>query len=117
MESLHVQEPWFGYILSGKKTVEGRTGRRTDINKGDTLRFSCDDRHVLVRVMAVRFYDTLDAYLEKEWKCASGVDETLEKVKEKYLQVTMNNVHVFSEARIHARGGMTAIHFGIIDSK
>lgn len=65
---IHCQEPWFSKIRSGIKTVEGRKFniKYSNLRCGDLLEFYCDDESFLTEVVAVKVYNSLEEYLEKE---------------------------------------------------
>jgi len=75
-------EPWFSYIRSGVKTVEGRKNSETwkSIKKGDTIIFNDGkEEKFTAEVTGVNKYtgkDALKDYLEKE-----GLEQTLPGVK------------------------------------
>jgi ASC-1-like (ASCH) protein len=79
--TIFVSEPWFGYIKSGKKTVEVRRnkGDFKKMQSGDIVKWICKDDSVLTKIIKTQTYDTFKKYLEAEGlnKCLPGV-ETIE---------------------------------------
>lgn len=120
---LPVQQPWLNWIISGDKTVEGRAapvGRWAQYigymiciteKKGGELQ-----AHAIIK--DVRHYNTLDEYLEVEWKQAAPQCDTLKEAKDAYSQVMYTDakdkiVQVFSDDRISKRGGIEAIELQV----
>lgn len=62
---LNIQEPYFSYILSGKKTVEGRLnkGKFFDARVGDVLRINGQAEF---KVVTKNIYPTFREMIEKE---------------------------------------------------
>jgi ASC-1-like (ASCH) protein len=58
MDTINVQEPYFGYIASGKKTVEGRICK--------VIKIACDNRFIVAYIKDVRKYDSFKDYLSSE---------------------------------------------------
>ena len=66
---MEVDEPWFGYIASGVKTVEGRLarGKYARATRGTLFRISDKQgKSISARVVAVRRYTSLIVYLSQE---------------------------------------------------
>lgn len=63
---INVQEPYLGYILSGKKTVEGRLnkGKFGSLKNGDILMMGSTAKEY--EVVAVKIYKTFKEMIEKE---------------------------------------------------
>ncbi len=61
-------EPWFGFIRSGRKTVEGRLVRSewARVKKGDKITFFNDEQSVTVTVEDVVVYPSFQLMLETE---------------------------------------------------
>jgi ASC-1-like (ASCH) protein len=62
---INVQEPYFGYIVAGKKTVEGRLhkGKFLDVRVGDILNINGAARYT---VLEKNIYPTFRAMIETE---------------------------------------------------
>ena len=79
--NIFVSEPWFGYIKSGEKTIEGRKnkGDFKKMQPGDIVKWICSDDSILTEITGKRSYKTFKEYLETEGlnKCLPGV-ETIE---------------------------------------
>ena len=79
--NIFVSEPWFGYIKSGEKTIEGRKnkGDFKKMQPGDIVKWICSDDSVLTEITGKRSYKTFKEYLETEGlnKCLPGI-ETIE---------------------------------------
>jgi ASC-1-like (ASCH) protein/superfamily II DNA or RNA helicase len=75
--TIHVSEPWFGYIKSGEKTIEGRKNKG-DFKKmeiGDIVKWIRGDDSTLTKIIGKRSYSTFKEYLEAEGldKCLPGI--------------------------------------------
>ena len=73
--AIHIDDPWFGFIRAGKKTVEGKLakGKALLMTKGRTVSITGNDGSILTCVVAdVRKYTSFDDYL-----MAEGLDRTL----------------------------------------
>lgn len=117
---MFIQEPWFGYVLNGTKSVEGRAAKegrwRPHINKIIVITNKKTGESVRVRITGVRHYTDLETYLDAEWEKAAPQCSTREEAHEAYRKVRMNNdEQVFSEARVRERGGMVAIEMELVD--
>ncbi|OGD64022.1 hypothetical protein A2215_04300 [Candidatus Berkelbacteria bacterium RIFOXYA2_FULL_43_10] len=66
----HRSEPWFGYLKSGQKSIEGRIkrGKYAKIEPGDRIEVNNEDEtdRVEVEVSAVREYSSFEEMLAKE---------------------------------------------------
>ncbi len=88
-----VDQPWFDYLVSGKKPVEGRKASPTwaEVKKGDVLKMQIEEdgkiKCAKLKVDAVHEYLSLEDYLLGEGieKCLPGI-ETLEEAVEIYKQ-------------------------------
>jgi len=74
---MHVCEPWFSFIESGRKKVEGRkrSEKWKNIKVGDTIKMFCGEpsyRFFYVQVKNIRLYPDLKSYLICE-----GLENTL----------------------------------------
>ncbi len=65
---LHVDEPWLSQIKLGKKTVEGRKGKKIKYETwvGKHAIFYNNETRILVMIKEVRHYSTLYDYLDNE---------------------------------------------------
>lgn len=70
--NIHCDDPWFSFIRSGVKPVEGRKATHTykKIKVGDKINFSNGTENFMALVTEIRTYESIDDYLE---------DVTLEK--------------------------------------
>jgi ASC-1-like (ASCH) protein len=68
VQEIHCQEPWFGKIRQGIKTVEGRkySAKYSQLGPGDMVRFYCDNDSYLVEIVKLVRYATLEEYLLAE---------------------------------------------------
>lgn len=68
---INVQNPYFGFILSGKKTVEGRLnkGKLKEIEIGDILNIN---NEVEFQVIGKRAYNSFREMIESE-----GIEKTI----------------------------------------
>ena len=82
---IEVSEPWFSLLQSGVKTVEGRKGgpKWSGLCPKDSLTFRARDGRLLpVKIVGVRRYESLEAFLMKELAAAlPGVSSEEEGVK------------------------------------
>jgi ASC-1-like (ASCH) protein len=66
----HRPEPWFGYLKSGQKTIEGRLkrGKYAKIKPGDRIKVCNKDEsdEVEVRVIGIREYPSFQEMLTAE---------------------------------------------------
>lgn len=86
---LFVNEPWLSAIRDGKKTVEGRAGPLEEFSGwiGKQARFCSSEQDVIVNVIDVHHYDTLQEFLNVEgWKNAAPHLNSLEETVNAYLQ-------------------------------
>ncbi len=76
--NINVQNPWFTYIASGEKTVEGRlnTSKFASLRIGDSIRFINNDQKVCVKIVDIQKYKTFEEYLSQE-----GLKRTLPNIK------------------------------------
>jgi ASC-1-like (ASCH) protein len=75
----HIDDPWFDYIASGNKTVEGkiRKGKALLMTVGSRLRIRSNDGKIMYcDVVDLRPYDSFEQYLKEE-----GLANTLPGVK------------------------------------
>ncbi len=89
IHELHCQEPWFSFIQSGKKIVEGRKNlpKFAQWKPGDILDFYCDGKSFRTRIIDMRRYKTLEYYLTTETlECVMPGVKTLEEGVAVYLQ-------------------------------
>ena len=102
---LFVNEPWLSSIRDGKKTVEGRTGPLKEFSEwiGKKAKFYSKEQELIVDVIEVHHYDTLEAYLFAEgWKNAAPHLNSFEDTVNAYLQFYPGNY-------VRDNGGMNAI--------
>jgi ASC-1-like (ASCH) protein len=91
----HRFEPWFGYLKSGQKTIEGRIkrGKYARIKAGDQIEVNNENESekVLVEVIRMKNYPTFKDMLAREpigrlLPGVSGIDEGLSIYREFYSQ-------------------------------
>lgn len=102
---LSVQEPWLSYIATGVKTVEGRAGPAEKFARwiGHRAIFYSAMQEVVVEVLDVHHYDTLDEYLAAEgWQKVAPHLSSLDGTIKAYLGF-------YSRDKIKSIGGMNGI--------
>ena len=54
----HVQEPWFGFIKSGQKNIEGRLNKGSfqELKKGDIVHWKNGDNIVKTKIVSVHHH-------------------------------------------------------------
>ena len=114
MNSLYVQDPWYGEIVAGRKVVEGRTGGPKKFAHWVGLPVQITNgtkTSTVFAVSAVRHYPDLGAYLETEgWERVAPHTGSAVGALRAYRAIAMKNaVQVFSDERIAARGGICAL--------
>uniref|UniRef100_A0A0G4HY54 ASCH domain-containing protein n=1 Tax=Chromera velia CCMP2878 TaxID=1169474 RepID=A0A0G4HY54_9ALVE len=107
---LHVQEPYFSFIKSGSKKVEGRQkdSELCALKPGALVIFFHEELgEVSVKVKAVRAYPSLNAFLEGEGVPVLLPDcTTLEEGRAVYFRF-------YTEESIQKAGGMLAIEIEV----
>lgn len=117
---MYIQEPWFSLIREGRKDVEGRAAApgRWGQFVGQVLeirRQAGEAEMVAARVVVVRHYDTLDAYLDAEWQRAAPQCASKEEARATYLAIRMaGGALVFSDERVRARDGIEAVELQVL---
>lgn len=120
-----IQEPWFGLVESGRKTVEGKPcGKDVWVGReGEIIDFQNGNRKVEGTITAIRHYPDLETYLKREWAKAAPQAKSYEDALALHMKLRMKargkpgegapdsdgKIQVFSKGRIAARGGMTAL--------
>ena len=61
-----VQEPWFGYIKSGKKTIEGRLNKGSfqELKKGDIVYWKNADKIIKTKIISVHHHKDFEKMLK-----------------------------------------------------
>jgi len=81
---MEVQEPWFGYLVSGQKKVEGRKNspKWRDLKPSEKVLLTCGKKSQLFLITDVRKYSSIRAYLEQEGlrNCLPGVESIEEGI-------------------------------------
>mgnify|MGYP003394662654 CR=1 FL=1 len=112
---IHVQEPWYTEIESGRKTIEGRSGNVHKYTQmiGNYIVISSGKKSCRKKVIAIRTYDTLEEFIDKEgWKNMAPQLLSKEQTTQAYLNVqSKEGVHIFSPSEVQRKGGMIAIEF------
>jgi ASC-1-like (ASCH) protein len=77
-KEVKIQNPWFDFIASGKKTIEGRLNRPpfSEFKIGDKLKFINNGNAVCAVVLDIKKYKTFEEYLSIE-----GLGRTLPNTK------------------------------------
>jgi ASC-1-like (ASCH) protein len=136
--TLEVQEPWFSQCIfhdqatGRRKTVEGRVGTNKwahlapENGKHAVVCIRCVTSGAILhaRVTSVRMYGSLNEYLDREWGNACPAAQCIAEAVTAYANVWTTSkdlgrdaapvgqrIQVFSDERVEARGGMTAIEF------
>ena len=90
--TIFVSDLWFGYIKSGKKTIEGRKnkGDFKEMKIGDIVKWIHSDDSVLTKIVGKNSYKTFKEYLETEGlsNCLPGIDTIEDGVKVYYKYYT-----------------------------
>ena len=93
--TIFVSDPWFGYIKSGKKTIEGRKnkGDFKEMEIGDIVKWIHRDDSVLTKIVGKNEYKTFKEYLETEGlsNCLPGIDTIEDGVKVYYKYYTLED--------------------------
>jgi ASC-1-like (ASCH) protein len=78
MKEINVSEPWFSYIINKKKKIEGRLNKGVfaTLKKGDIIKFTNNDKSVIVKIKKIVKYNTFEEYLSQE-----GLKRTLPNIK------------------------------------
>lgn len=112
--SIITQEPWFGEIKAGRKTVEARVGPPTlyEDNIGEMVDVVVPKGEKLIaKITAVRHYATLDEYISAETvKKIAPHTASAAAAATAYLAIKNKaGDTVYDPARVTAKGGITAI--------
>lgn len=118
---LHIQEPWFSEILSGRKTVEGRSGSDKKFAGwiGKSIVITNGESESSVEVTNVTHYSNLQEYLRSEgWERVAPHTGSIDGALEAYLNVKMRGgAQVFGEKRVEEKGGICAIELSITSER
>lgn len=88
--SMHVSEPWFSYIRSGDKKVEGKkvSEKWSSLKIGDTIKmWNTDNDYFLVEIVDIRYYlptyskENEGIYLLKKYLINEGLNAVLPSIK------------------------------------
>ena len=62
----HVEEPWFGYIRNGKKTIEGRLNKGSfqELKKGDIIHWKNDDKIIKTKIISIHHHKDFEKMLK-----------------------------------------------------
>lgn len=114
LPKLYVQSPWYEEIVSGKKTIEGRSGPYQKFKEwiGGELALENKNSKIIVKVIDVKHYDTLEEYIDKSnWKNIAPHMDSREETIQAYRDIIdRDGHHVFSDENIKSHGGMNAIY-------
>lgn len=125
---MEIQKPWFNAIadpdISKRKTVEGRVGnlqKHIGLTGKNVKILSGDGEYMIVKVLYVTHYNTLDEYIQAEgWKNVAPHADSYIDTLEKYLQITTIDdktkqmIKVFGSDRIAELGGINALHLKLL---
>lgn len=107
---LKVEDPWYTYIATGRKKVEGRK-YDSKYNVGDIITFVNGNYHFDVKIIGVRLYDSIRLYLESE-----GVDNILPEIYtiEEGLLIyhsfkNASGERAFSDEKVREAGGFMVL--------
>ena len=87
MLRLKVDEPWLSEIISGRKTIEGRSGSRDKFSPyiGTVAEFYSYKQTCQVYIIDVKHYPTIDEYLfQSGWKNVAPHEKSLESTRAAY---------------------------------
>ncbi|MGI5826089.1 MAG: ASCH domain-containing protein [Patescibacteria group bacterium] len=104
---LDVQEPYLGYIKSGKKVVEGRLGKQKylDLQKGDIIKIN----NLEIEVLGVTKYSGF-----KEMLIMEGVKNVVPDAKD--LEEAVNVYYKFYTKQDESQYGVAAISIKVMVS-
>lgn len=103
---LNISEPWFSYIVSGTKTVEGRLnkGKFADLKVGEVLRIN---GIVLAYVTAINHYPNFADYMTSE-----GLERCLPEINS--IKEGCAIYHQFYKPEDEKIFGVMAIHLKLV---
>lgn len=105
-----VSEPWFSYIASGKKTIEGRLNKGTFklMQIGEIVKWINKDKEVLTKIINIKKYNSFDEYLTKESirNCLPGITDI-----NKGVEIYRKYYSIDDEKRY----GVLAIHIELLN--
>ena len=118
---LRIHEPWLTEALQGRKTVDGRPGRKGEwlnhVGKiTGIIHDDADGGITLIEVTAVRHYTTLRDYLiGEDWKkCAPHCSDLDDAVASYEAIENSIGEHQYAHDAIARRGGINAIVFELL---
>lgn len=108
-EKFGVQDPWFSFIKTKKKTIEGRLnkGKFKELKKGQLIIFENGKNNVLVKITKLCTYKSFEEYLSQE-----GLARTVPNTK-----TISNGVDIYRQfysKENEQEHGILAIHFKMI---
>ena len=81
---MEVSEPWYTFLCSGEKKVEGRkkSPKWANVKVGQFLMLSCENRSCWMLITAIREYPSLGEYLLTEGvsNCLPGIHDFNEAI-------------------------------------
>lgn len=107
---IHIDDPWFGYIKEGRKTVEGKIakGKALKMIVGCNLEISGNSGAVIrAQVTAVRRYGSFREYLSTE-----GLETTLPGITS--INEGLAVYHKYYAPGIDAQLGVLAVEMMVI---
>jgi len=109
IKEINVQNPWFDYIKSGEKRIEGRLNKGTfkTFEKGDKIKIKNNDSYVIVRIKKIIKYNSFEEYLSQE-----GLKRTLPGIKT--ISEGVDIYHKFYTKEQENEFGILAISIKII---
>ncbi len=119
---LFMQDPWYDYVVSGKKTLEARLGGPDKLADlvGKTIKCkNGKDKITMIQITNHRHYKTLDDMIDKEKidslvptaKSKSAAKEALMALKNKAGDV------IYDKARVDGAGGIVVLEFKLSKSR
>jgi len=65
MITKHVQQPWFSYIKSGEKTIEGRLnkGAFSELCKGDIIKWKNENQIIKTKIISIHHHQNFEKML------------------------------------------------------
>ena len=100
--NIDVQEPYYSYIISGKKTVEGRInkGKFAILNKGDIILLGKEE--IQFRVIKKTIYNTFEQMINSE-----GIENVIPDKKD--VKDAINVYYTFYTRKQEKEFGVVAI--------
>lgn len=106
---INVSEPWFNYICTNKKTIEGRLnkGNFSLLKKDDIIYFKNNNKECKCKIKKIVKYNTFKEYLSQE-----GLKRTLPNVKT--IKEGLNIYYKYYTFEDELKYGILAIYIKVI---